>query len=871
MRIFKLLILFCVPFFFLKQNGFCQANPSMAVAPLNAGLVSLGGTIDLEITVGNTGISNIAAYKLRPVITVPAIVSILPNVEQTGLPAGWSIVTNTGLQIRICNGADVIGGSSSRTIFIKVKGVSTGGPSTFSGQINFANGVSCAIAGPTVSGNNTADDFSTSTVRVVAGCSLGISATAGSILCNGGVTTINANVTTAPDLVEYSISGGAPFQPSNVFNNVVAGTYVVKARDVYNPTTCVVSATLTIVEPTILPVPTLNIIQPTCTFSEGGITITSEITGLSFSVDGNNFSVYPAGGYLLPPGTHSIIAKNVNNCLSPTTIIIVDAQPQIPSTPVIGTITQPSCTISTGSIVLNDLPDGSWVIQPGALSGNSTSASVINLVAGSYSYTVTNAAGCSSLLTANTDITAEAGAADAPLVTLLQPTCTTATGSLIITSSVTGLTFSLDGSEFASYPNGGFIGISAGNHSLVAQNSGGCLSPFTNILIEEQPASPPAPAVSVVQPSCTVSTGMIMVSSIPTDLTFSLDGGFFTNYPDGGYVATTGVHSLAVQNLSGCIPNITSNIIVNEQPATPSLTPVFTPITCFGGNSIITASASGGVLPYDYNINAGAFQNENVFTVGAGSYIISVKDSNGCIGNSSEILITQPSAITATASASAIACNGGDATLTVFATGGLGAYEYSLNNGTYQSTNAFNVIAGTYSVKVRFIDNPGCFTSVSTVLNVAQPGVLKASATAKPIGYCGGNTLVNVLASGGTPPYRDAGNFVKGPGNWTFIVLDANGCSSSADVLVFPPGCLDLKVFPNPSQNTITVNHSASVGASSYLQIFSENGSKVLTHNVPRNGFITTLPISKLPIGNYFIVYINGDEKKETKFVKINN
>ena len=148
---------------------------------------------------------------------------------------------------------------------------------------------------------------------------------------------------------------------------------------------------------------------------------------------------------------------------------------------------------------------------------------------------------------------------------------------------------------------------------------------------------------------------------------------------------------------------------------------------------------------------------------------------------------------------------------------------------------------------------------------------MKASATAKPIAACGANTVANVTATGGTPPYSDIGNFVKGPGDWTFVVFDLNGCSASAEVLVLPPGCLDLKVFPNPSQSTITINHSASVGASTYLQIFSENGSKVLTHNVPKNSFITTLSISKLPGGNYFLVFINGDEKREAKFVKINN
>ena len=871
MKKFKFLIFFYIAIFFLQLNGFSQANPSIAVLPLNSGLVSLGSTLDLEITVGNTGVSNIAAIKLRPVITVPALINILPNIQQTGLPPGWSIVSNTGSQIRICNGADVIGGFSSRTIFIKVQGVALGGPTLFSGQINFANGINCASSGISVAGNYTADDFSTSTVRVIPGCNLGIDATAGTILCNGGTTTVSVTASAATGPVEYSITGGTPYQTSNLFNNVVAGTYTASVREVNNPLTCVASTVVNINEPPQIPVPYVNILQPTCTVTNGIVKVTSAINGLIFSLDGTMFSEYPTGGYLLSSGSYNLIAKNTNNCLSPTTIFTVDPQPLTPTTPVIGTVTQPNSNLPTGSIELNNLPAGSWIIEPGIIAGNTNSATLNNLAAGSYKFSVTNVAGCSSLPTTTVDVIAVVGAPDVPIVVLSQPTCSMVTGTIFITPATTDLTFSLDGGAFVIYPAGGFTGILSGTHYLVAQNTSGCLSPFSNLTINEQPASPTLPIVSVTHPDCTVSTGTIAVSSITTGLTFSLDGGPFASYPEGGYITASGVHSLAVQNLSRCAPTSTDNIVVNVQPATPSLTSDFTPIDCFGGSSVLTVTATGGVLPYEYNINAGGFQNANVFTIGAGSFSVAVKDLNGCFGKSDSIVITQPTAIATTVSATTIACNGDKATLSVLATGGLGTYEYTLNNGTYQSNNTFNVLAGIYTVQARLKDNPACSTTVNTILNVVQPGILKASATAKPIEYCGGNTLVNISVTGGIPPYRNADNFVKGPGKWDFVVFDSNGCVASAEVFVFPPGCLDLKVFPNPSTNTITINHSASVGAPSYLQIFSENGSKVLTHNVPRNSFITILTISKLASGNYFIVYINGDEKRETKFVKINN
>ncbi len=151
----------------IASNAMGQANPTIAVLPANSGQVGVGGILDLQITIGNTGTANIVAFKLRPVITVPGIVTFLPDAQQTaGLPAGWSIVSNTGAQLRICNGTDVIPGSGNRTIILKVQGVTIGGPTTFSGQLNFG-GASCAAGGSAPTGNVTADDNATSTIEVI--------------------------------------------------------------------------------------------------------------------------------------------------------------------------------------------------------------------------------------------------------------------------------------------------------------------------------------------------------------------------------------------------------------------------------------------------------------------------------------------------------------------------------------------------------------------------------------------------------------------------------------------------------------------------------------------------------------------------------
>jgi gliding motility-associated-like protein len=64
--------------------------------------------------------------------------------------------------------------------------------------------------------------------------------------------------------------------------------------------------------------------------------------------------------------------------------------------PTIGTIIHPTCS-TTGSVVLTGLPTGNWTINPGGITGNTTSTTISNLVPGTYNYTVTNASNCTSL------------------------------------------------------------------------------------------------------------------------------------------------------------------------------------------------------------------------------------------------------------------------------------------------------------------------------------------------------------------------------------------------------------------------------------------------------------------------------------------
>lgn len=168
MKHLKLAMLIGIGTLLIAGKSFGQANPFINVLPSNSGVVPVGGTLDIEVTIGNTGpASTIPQAKLRPIIQVPPSVTFLPNAQQTGLPAGWTILSNTGSQLRVCNSTDPIPVSTSRTIILKVQGVTVTGPQTFSGNINFGNGTTCG-AGTSVAGDLTTDNSATSTLQVIA-------------------------------------------------------------------------------------------------------------------------------------------------------------------------------------------------------------------------------------------------------------------------------------------------------------------------------------------------------------------------------------------------------------------------------------------------------------------------------------------------------------------------------------------------------------------------------------------------------------------------------------------------------------------------------------------------------------------------------
>jgi hypothetical protein len=164
---------------------------------------------------------------------------------------------------------------------------------------------------------------------------------------------------------------------------------------------------------------------------------------------------------------------------------------------------------------------------------------------------------------------------------------------------------------------------------------------------------------------------------------------------------------------------------------TSDLTLSFTssdPTACGTTNGSIAATATGGDGPYQFALDAKAYEALSNFTgLDAGIYQLKLKDKNGCERTTSVTLKSFGSTLAATISLTNSGCKTINGSLSVNATGGTEPYSYSINNGTALSTGSFNTLtAGSYTVKVT--DNTGCSVTqtVKVLSGVSFNGEIKS-------------------------------------------------------------------------------------------------------------------------------------------------
>ncbi|MNK35366.1 bacterial transduction protein [compost metagenome] len=568
---------------------------TLAFNSLNPGIY----TITVKNADGCTSVTpNIT---INPVPGIPAIADVT-TIQPTCTTSTGSITVNTPIGTGLTYSID-------GTNFVNTLAFNNLNPGTYT--ITVKNADSCTSVTPNI------------TINPVPGAPAVADVTTTQPTCTTPTGSITVNTPTGEGLT-YSIDG-TNFVNTVAFNNLNPGTYTITVK---NADGCI-SVTPNI---TINPVPgtpalaDVTTIQPTCITPTGNITVNSPTgAGLTYSIDGTNF-VNTLTFNSLNPGTYTITVKNADGCTSVTPNITINSVPGAPAVADV-TTTQPTCTTSTGSITVNT-PTGTGLTY--SIDGTNfvNTLAFNNLNPGTYTITVKNADGCTSV-TPTITINPVPGTPALADVTTIQPTCTTSTGSITVNTPIgTGLTYSIDGTNFVNTLT--FNSLNPGTYTITVKNADGCISVTPNITINPVPGAPTIADVTTTQPTCTTPTGSITVNS-PTgaELTYSIDGTNFVNTLTFNSL-NPGTYTITVKNADGCT-SVTPNITINSVPGAPAVADITTiQPTCTTPTGSITVNTPTGE-GLTYSIDGTNFVSTLTFNnLNPGTYNIIVKNAEGC-------------------------------------------------------------------------------------------------------------------------------------------------------------------------------------------------------------------------------------------------
>ncbi|WP_044601155.1 beta strand repeat-containing protein [Candidatus Babela massiliensis] len=312
--------------------------------------------------------------------------------------------------------------------------------------------------------------------------------------------------------------------------------------------------------------------------------------------------------------------------------------------------------------------------------------------------------------------------------------------------------------------------------------------------------------------------------------------------------ADAGTYTVTVTDSNICSGTSSSvTLTVNNNP-TVTITPNPASV-CVGSNLTLTAIPLGGsgiYTTYAWTFNGMPIgTNSSTLTIddatndNAGTYQVTVTDSNGCQASSTTILTVDTVNVSVSPSTTTV-CSGSDLTLTATVTSGIAPYTYqwigpngySFTGNPATRSNISSLDAGTYTVIVTDANScTGMATSqliVDTVIVTALPDIDSV---------CLGSTItLTANVSGGTAPYSYSWAGPNGfastvnpviipnatfddAGSYTVTVIDANGCSGTDESIV-NLGSLTVNVLPDSDSvcigSTITLTANVSGGTAPY-------------------------------------------------------
>ncbi len=605
---------------------------------------------------------------------------------------------------------------------------------------------------------------------------------------NDGAVNLTLTPTSNAYTFEWSGPNGFNATTQNI-NGLAAGEYIVIILDTV--TSCALNDTV-IVNLNQAPELTATVVNTSCGQDNGLIDIT--ITGGTqpISVLWDNFSIVE-DQINLAPGQYSVLVSDGANCsVNATYEILTSTQPTISSVSV-----NPTCGNDTGSVTVTITDATNPIVYNWTFNGSdfSNADSLENLAAGTYILEAIDGAGCTLL---DTSVLVYPNLPTLS-TTVTNTQCATSTGAidLTVTGGSPNFTYywTFEGDTISNNQN--LSALAFGCYDVNVVDANGCeVSAQACILNENAPVI----TFEVVQPSCNLDNGSITANLAGgiAPFTFVWSG----NTSDSSSVLNigSGNYQLTVTDANGC-EAIGSTDLINS--GVPILTANQTNASCGNSDGAIELTINGGVLPYTFLWSDNS-TNQNINSISAGNYSVTVTDSVGCEvtgqfiitnGNAPEITFTQTNAT----------CNTANGGIDISVSGGSGTYSYLWSGiGVIAADeDQTDLVVGDYTVVVT--DLVGlCTDSVTITITNSNSFTVTPTVTNATCGL--DNGAISLVIVGGTEPFvyewcnGTSGNSASNlpAGDCEVTITDNAGCevTQTFSIISTPAPTLSAVITP---------------------------------------------------------------------------
>jgi hypothetical protein len=849
----------------------CTSIQSVVVEPFICNLAAVASATNASCNGGSNGTATATAFSGTAPYTYAWSTSPVKTTQvATNLIAGTYTVTITDSKGCTAGASTIVSEPNAITVNASATGETSFGASDGTATANPSGGTSpYTYSWSSGAGTKTITGLASGTYCVTItdakGCtqsacvtvsgiscaSFNVGATQTNINCNGQSTgTATANPTGGQAPYTYIWSANTGSQTAQTATGLIAGTYSVTVTDNVG---CSKTKSVTITQPSVLSAGTVAT-NVTC-FGAANGTIELTMSG------GTQPYVYSwSNGATtedlasLTPGNYTVVVTDAKGCTTFAGALIT--QPNVLVANIAGT-NETALNANNGTVTAN--PTGGTPAYTYAWSSGATTKTVSNLAPGTYTVTVTDANGCTSI----ESIVVEPFICD--LEALANSNDADCNGGNDGTATATPLdgtgpyTYSWSNGQTAQTA----INLVAGTYTVTITDSKGCTAGASTIVKEP--------------------TAIIPNASATSQTTFGVNNGTATVTPTGGtnpYIyswsnaATTktitglapGNYTITITDAKGCTATETVTVsAISCGSFTAGVTK--TNPSCFGtATGSATANAQSGTAPYTYLWSTGSTA-QTISNLIAGTYTVTITGNAGCTITASTTL-GQPSPLSAGVVTTNISCFGAaNGTMDLTVSGGTSPYTYAWNNGA-TTQDLSNLAPGTYSVVIT--DANGCIANAGGT--VTTPNELFANATST------GETAVNadngtatVAPTGGTSPYTYAwttGATTQSvsslaPGTYTVTVTDANGCKDIESVVIEEFGCgLTATIGVN---NNVTCNG----GADGSATVTPSAGNTPYTYLWNTSPAQTTATASGLTAGTYTVTVTDATNCTITQTITI--